>query len=343
MEKNLFTKLLDRLNMTKSTLNSTVKKRIGALTIATTLGLSTLGLTSCDILNQVINPDNSTYSSTNDSSLNSSTGGNNGNNSKYSQLLQNILDDSEINSLITEATKDYEVFTSAQLDPHPYAFLEDEGHDIKAIKAGTLTCKTSSYVKDSEPNNLYMMTYVETKGSTPYYTEYLLKYTLTDQEMDDYEFLHANAYIQSVFMNNEISENKRETVVNKAKISVKAHENFKEAFEFDDETKHLIESKSLDVMLKEFSVSDDTFTLYIFPRATMGNTMTYYGNIGEFPLKGSDSWVQENNGIMISPSSGSLGSSFRSKDFNAFKESLEPITLYSSQIDTTRINVLSNN
>ncbi len=314
-QRNLFT-TYDRLNMTKSSLNSTVKKRIGALAIATTLGLSTLSLSSCDLLNQFINPNNSSYNSnsTHPDENYSSSGHGTNNNSKYSQLLQNILNDNNL--------------TGAY---HPYDFLEDQGHDVDAIKRGDLTCKTSSYVKDSEPNNLYMMTYVETKAATPYYTEYVLKYNLTDQEMSDYEFLHRGKYIQAIYMNNEISENKRATVVNKAKISVKAHENFKEAIETDKDTFDKLNNKYLDIMLKEYSVADNTFSLYIFPRATMGNTMTYYGNIGTYPLSGSDSQVKDANGIMISPSDGAFGQSFKVnsiEDYDSFKKSIEPITLY---------------
>ena len=75
---------------------------------------------------------------------------------KYSTFLQNVLNNAEYNALIEKPKTDVTFVKSAYFDPHPYAFLEQQGHNVQAIKNGTNECYTLSYVLDEEPNYLYM-------------------------------------------------------------------------------------------------------------------------------------------------------------------------------------------
>ena len=111
--------------------------------------------------------------------------------SGYSQILQNILLDEHYDNLIYQAIvgKNYQLLETGVFEPHPYAFLASEGFDISAIKNDEIEAYTMSFVKDEEPNNLYIYTRVMQDNS--YWTNYLLKYKLTDKEMDDYHFLHS--------------------------------------------------------------------------------------------------------------------------------------------------------
>ena len=117
----------------------------------------------------------------------SSDGGSQNEYSEYSVLLQNVMSDAEYNDLIARAQKDNKFYSSAEFDAHPYAFLEKEGFDIAKIKNGSIPCHTMTYVLDEEPNNLYIYTRVE---KTDAYYLYLLRYTLTEKEMDDYNMLN---------------------------------------------------------------------------------------------------------------------------------------------------------
>ena len=142
--------------------------------------------------------------------------------SEYSQLLQNVLLNKEYNNILNSGD-----YNSALFDPHPYAFLEKEGFDVDAIKSGEIECRTRSYVMDNEPNNLYIQTTI-TEG-TSHKTNYLLRYTLTEQEMDDYRLLHegegwVSYYVQATFMNNEISKMKTPTIIGKSNVSLDAFE-----------------------------------------------------------------------------------------------------------------------
>ncbi len=149
--------------------------------------------------------------------------------SQYSQLLQNVLTDEYYNSLIDEieSTKNF-VACNAKYGAHPFAFLEDEGVDVDAIRAGTLPCSTMSYVLENEPNNLYIYSRV-THPNEGYCENFIVRYTLTDKEMADYHLINAGNggveyFVQAAFMNNEISETKTPTIVGKSKVKTTSFE-----------------------------------------------------------------------------------------------------------------------
>ncbi len=146
----------------------------------------------------------------------------------YSKMLINVLNNENYKNLIESAKYNTDLFESPEFDPHPYAFLEDEGIDVNKIKDGTYSCYTMSFVKDDELNNLYMHTRVLIDDT--YYQSYLLKYELTDQEMKDYQMIHGcfddplRYYSHIYFLNNEISELKKPTIVGTSKMEKSALE-----------------------------------------------------------------------------------------------------------------------
>ena len=246
--------------------NSQIVKKIAGLTLA---GAMIFSMTGCEY-DISIKPNGSdteiniegTINPPSNDTTNSQTNPELG---EYSELLLNVLNNPDYNSLLGQATVDSKIYTSAYLDPHPYAFLEDEGYDVHAIKNGLLTCVTKSFTKPNEPNNLYIATYVETKDSEPYYTEYLLKYKLTDQEMADYDMLHKHEYIQAVFMNDAISEFKTPTVISKVKCTVKAHENILDDLRDKSAINRILHDNSLfNFIMTDFNAEKETFNLLIF-------------------------------------------------------------------------------
>ncbi len=224
--------------------------------------------------------------------------------SKYSTILENVLKDEYYNGLIDAAKEDDELYRSAKFDPHPYAFLKSKGHNVDKIKSGDLKCRTVSYVKEDEPNNLYMMTYVENEASDPYYTEYMLKYTLTEQEMKDYAFLHkdgSNYYIQAVFMNDEISESKKATILGETKMNVEAHDEMMGSMQTTGKIKDHYKSTRVDLILKNFNEKKQEFQVVVFPKISNNTEMIKNEILFEFSLTAGLSELKIKNNIFYGP------------------------------------------
>ena len=148
-----------------------------------------LTLSSCNISDIIDTPDDDQGDLGDEGNDNKNN--NNGGNeegvdlSKYSPLLQSLLTNPEYDRLIERfENKEEGLAESPLFQPHPYAFLEEQGIDTSKIINGELTANTMSYVIENEPNNLYMYTRV---NYPDYHQVYLLRYTLTDQEMKEYE------------------------------------------------------------------------------------------------------------------------------------------------------------
>lgn len=237
-------------------------------------------------------------------------GNNNGDNtqpSKYSKILESILTDENYNSIIKEAKEDFNFYRSASFDPHPYGFLKKKGHNIDAVKSGDLECRTVSYVLDEEPNNLYIMTYVENASSDPYYTEYTLKYTLSEQEMKDYKFLHkdgSNYYVQAVFMNDAISKTKKETIVSETKMNVKAHKEMRDSIAKITTVKNKYKNTKINFVMNSFNESNQTFDLKVFPMHSNNTSMIIKDKMLELYLERDNQKLSIINDIYYAPTTG---------------------------------------
>lgn len=237
-------------------------------------------------------------------------GNNNGDNtqpSKYCKILESILTDENYNSLIKAAKEDFNFYRSASFDPHPYAFLKKKGHNIDAVKSGDLECRTVSYVLDEEPNNLYIMTYVENASSDPYYTEYTLKYTLIEQEMKDYKFLHKDGsdyYVQAVFMNDAISKTKKETIVSETKMNVKAHKEMSDTVAESKTVKNQYNNTKINFVMNSFDESNQTFDIRVYPMYSNNTSMILNNKMLELYMTRGTQKLNIVNGIYYAPTFG---------------------------------------
>lgn len=188
--------------------------RIYALIIAAAFLLPTLMFVGCDTWLNQGNPtgsydgsesesksgQNNSNSNNNNSNSNSNNNGNSNTDSngeqdkyaKYSETLKTVLTSDYYIDLIRNAkysaeSKDYSYETANKYQAIPYGFLEDEGFDIKAIKEDRLKCETEVFLLDGE---LYLTCRVENKASTDYYTHFVIKYNLTEQELKDLNLTH---------------------------------------------------------------------------------------------------------------------------------------------------------
>ena len=177
--------------------------RIYALIIAAVLLLPTLMFVGCDTgINQESSIQSSDGSESGNKTEQNNSNNNNNSNSNTSnsenqyknrsEILKTILYSDYYNGLIRKAknsaaNKNFDYETQNKYQAIPYGFLEDEGFDIDAIKEDRLKCETEVFLLDGE---LYLTCRVENKASTDYYTHFVIKYNLTEKELNDLNLLH---------------------------------------------------------------------------------------------------------------------------------------------------------
>lgn len=165
--------------------NSKIYKKIFSLVVAGAISTSFVG---CANSTTKANPDDSSHSG----------------------IVQPV-EEKEYSPLMLKV-KEYQLYNESanfvlnRRDPHPYAFLSQQGFDIDSIKNGELECKTSAFVYDDEPNNIYMVVSVKTGYKDQRNNTYFLKYKLSNRDMEDYFWLQQNDFTVSYFVNDIISQ-----------------------------------------------------------------------------------------------------------------------------------------
>ncbi len=218
--------------------------------------------------------------------------------SKYSKLLQDVLTSEEYNNLIIYAhNSNPKILETGEFEPHPYAFLEDEGFDVEAIKKGNDLCHTISYTIADDPTSLYMYTRVD---CGEYYENFLLRYELTEQEMKDYNLTHTGDgnvlyYVQSVFMNREIAKTRDPEVVGTSKMSKTSFESLTESMNLT----RLVETNQCNIIMINPNPEDYTFQLILLPQNTNQYGPKCNSKIVELSFRG---YVKlDNNGVFFAP------------------------------------------
>lgn len=261
-KENLVTKLCQKFKKGLSSLKkSKVFKTVATLTLAVGLTAGAGAMTGCNLSG---NPGNVDVPPIVDIAETE-----NG----YSQILNDIMN----SEYYTTTTKNY---SSGNYEPQtqllasiPYNFLQSRGHDINAIKNDQLECKSVAYIKENEPYNLYLTTRVETDASTPYYTNYILKYTLNATEKYDFVVLHLGRHIQAGFFVQELDNQRTPTVISEASITVLCYEALLSSFKRKTSgIPDIIGTDKIQFDLREFSVDNQTFTVDIRTTPNLGNS-----------------------------------------------------------------------
>ena len=249
---------------------------------------------------------------------------------KYSDFLYALMEDDYYNDLIARAKADKSLLGSPLFDPHPYTFLQQKGHNVEKIKAGELKCKTMSYIKDKEPNNLYIITYVEDEGSIPYYTEYLLKVALTDQEVADYKMVHRSTYADAVFIHDQIAKSKNLQIVSECKMSVEAHDGLKKDLEIRNLGYYFENKAQRDFLLQGYSVEDQTFNILIYERREGSMPTQNRCKIGTLVASSNLQKLQINEDIFCGPYTyGNYRIS--STNLKNFTDNIEQVSVFNTQ------------
>ena len=266
--------------------DSKIVQKIGALTVAGSLALT---LSGCEITGLPEGPQTNIGGSQNNNNNNNNNNEQDRNPidvSEHSKLLQNILLSEYYDNLIGSVTNENNVLEGWEFKPHPYAFYQSQGIDVEKIKSGETEAYTMTYVLDEEPNSLYMHTRVLVDDY--YYQNYLLKYQITDKELDDYHLMHTgygvyHYYIQSVFMNNEISKTRSPEIISTSKVKKETFEKLTISFQ---NTK-LTATERCDIFLMDVDYRKGTFTIYVVPRIQNEGQMTIESDVAIVQCKGA--------------------------------------------------------
>lgn len=127
------------------------------------------------------------------------------NESITARLESYVLNNSEYNDLFAKTAhlSNQNNQNYYQLAPHPYAFLEEKGHNVQGIKNGTVECETMTYTLEGDKDSVFMAVKVyENNIVTHYHSEY----ELNKKDLEFYNKVRSGYYIQNVVINDAISE-----------------------------------------------------------------------------------------------------------------------------------------
>lgn len=190
---NLLTKLKDSIKNNKT--------KLAAVALASGVAVSTgLGyMASCDKNNLI--PGTSITNPSGDDKGNNSSSGNVDRYANCSESLKKVMTDDYYRNLILTSesyvTSSLHVCHARDDNRYmaiPYGFLEDAGYNVRKIKAGGIKCYSQMY---TDQNDLHIELrvskdgYSDNKGYMKYYTCYDLKYSLTDQELNELDALYT--------------------------------------------------------------------------------------------------------------------------------------------------------
>ena len=182
---------------------------------------------------------------------------------EYSQTLQTVLNDNYYKDVALKVNESigksyhHNVLLSGLVQPIPYSFLEQQGYDIEAIKNDEIECISRPYILENEPNNLYLECWVlnENKAEINYRDSYLLKYNLTDKEMNELQFLYNHlgnseeTYLQAPLFVQQLSYDKQAQVVGSGHMNDDTHTNII----VNDSLKSLEPNKIYNATVKDYT------------------------------------------------------------------------------------------
>jgi hypothetical protein len=174
------------------------------------------------------------------------------------------------------------------------------------------------------------MTYVETPGgSVPYYTEYCIRYTLTDQELKDYNLLHGSSgrvYMQAEFANDAISATHKATIVSKTKINMEAHKNILAKVKSSPTITQKLGGSDMHIILKNPDVENQTLQIYILAAGSSNykfyNSSRYVGEM-EFSVPSNNLAIENDVCTYSAPNGSCISNGFIVKPYN--------VTVYQSE------------
>lgn len=248
------------------------KRTIMGLTLAGLLAVTMVGCTHTPTGGDPNDPDNTITQPSEPSEPSEPSDPNQGSGTtdpteQYSATLRAVLNDPYYDEVIEEF---YETGVGSKRSNKvfaiPYGYIESIGIDTTPIKNDEVEAYATTYIRDDEPNYLYVYARVETDSTTPYYTCYNLKYSITDQEKEEIEMLHEDGYIQAPFFIQELSNQKTPVEAEVASLTTERYEAYLNDFRRDRNIREAL-GDDLDFSLLGFSVEDQTVDVQIMTHA----------------------------------------------------------------------------
>ena len=188
------------------------------------ISFSAFGLAACTINHgdtTSSNEQNQPNTNQNNNNSGNNTNDNNENKEKeFSSILDKILTDKYYTNMVDRILGNSHELAKDML-PIPYKFLRQHGHNVDAYLDGTLDVFASSYIYDNDKNHIYVSVKAENVSNSiygNYYTNYVLKYPLTNQEYDEYTDLCDGEYLQGLLFIQELDNQKTPEIVNKINV-----------------------------------------------------------------------------------------------------------------------------
>ncbi len=306
------------------------KRTIMGLTLAGLLAVTMVGCTHTPTGGDPNDPDNTITQPSGPSEPSEPSDPNQGSGTtdpteQYSATLRAVLNDPYYDEVIEEF---YETGVGSRRSNKvfaiPYGYIESIGIDTTPIKNDEVKAYATTYIKDDEPNYLYVYARVETDSTTPYYTCYNLKYSITDQEKEELEMLHEDGYIQAPFFIQELSYQKTPVDAKVASLTKARYESYLYEFKRDPIIQEAL-GEDIDFTLLGFSVEDKTFDVQMM---TNPDPMIDKGEIRSvqlIPNIGSPMYTVGNN-VLDYP----LAWTCTSEELEKFQNNVTNVTYYFS-------------
>ena len=254
---------------------------------------------------------------------NGTTPGGNVTESKYSQILQNILDSSYYQSIIDIYNNQNHAYSTNINSPIPYTFLEKEGIDVESIKDEELECRSIAYIMNEDTSKLYLSVLAETTAG--YYANYILSYPLTQQEYEDLYMLHDGSYLQAGLFIQELDAQKTAKVESHINVELDTFNGLENIFRYDCE--NYIQNKY--VLIDFIKVGDGAkFTVNVRTMPPSNKKMI----IDNQELR-TINCSSDNNSFRYDNSIVNMfnASFFNIDDLKEFESTVKPITYFHSQ------------
>lgn len=304
--------------------SKTSKRAITSLALAGVLAATMVGCTYTPSTNKPVDPDNPIVDPINPDNPNPNPD-NPDPTEQYSDILRAVLNDPYYDEVIEEF---YETGVGSKRSNKvfaiPYGYIESIGIDTTPVKNDEVEAYATTYIKDDEPNYLYVYARVENNDSTPYYTCYNLKYSITDQEKEELEMLHEDGYIQAPFFVQELSNQKTPVDTKVANLTTERYEAYLNDFRRSKIIRETL-GEDLDFSLLGFSVKDQTVDVQIMTHADSIIDKGEYRTLQLIPSLGAEVTTIGSN-ILNQP----LACTFTSEELERFQNNVTNVTYYFS-------------
>ena len=317
------------LNNVKVSNKNKIVKKIATLMLAGAMALAPIGIAACTANCGVINnPTEQTQPNTPGGNTGTNPGGNNDDDKEniidnLSDITKTVETDSYYRSLGERCRKNNRIL-DPDMKPIPFKFLRNHGHNVDAYLDGTLDVFASSYIYDDDKNHIYVSVKAENVSTHQYgnyYTNYVLKYPLTNQEYSDYVTLSKNGAIQAFYFIQELDNQKTPEIVNQINVQ---KETYNKMITEYTKNKNININNYNAFCIDLINFNNDEINISIRGASTSNNSRTLIGNLQITPSSFTQMHTYDNNVLYMG-----FAERVYFDHLDKYKDSLQNITSFS--------------